>query len=54
MLQSLLPKEVKLNIIVDEIRLRTNLTTNKTKKLTEKVIFFSKYQVVLLIQIQKF
>ena len=36
MLSSLLPHEVKVNITKDDIRLRSNLTTNKTKKFTEK------------------
>ena len=30
MLKSLLPNEVKVNITIDDVRLRSNLTTNKT------------------------
>ena len=30
MLKSLLPREVKVNFTIDDIRLRSNLTTNKT------------------------
>ena len=39
MLKSLLPKEVKVNIAVDDVRLRSTLTTNKTIKFT-KISFF--------------
>ena len=34
MLKSLLPNELKLNNTVDDIRLKSNLTTNKTKRFT--------------------
>ena len=40
MLKSLLPKEVKVNITVDEIRLKSNLTTNKTIRFTKKKSLF--------------
>ena len=36
MLKSLLPKNVKINITSDDIRLKSNLTTNKTIRFTEK------------------
>ena len=39
MLKSLLPKEVKVNITIDDIRLKSNLTTNKTIKFTKKSFF---------------
>ena len=39
-LKSLLPKGVKVNITVDDVRLRSNLTTNKTIKFTKKSFFF--------------
>ena len=34
-LKSLLPKEVKLNITIDDIRLKSKLTTNKTTIFTK-------------------
>ena len=39
MLKSLLPIEVKVIIIIDDIRLKSNLTTNETIKFTKKSIF---------------
>ena len=36
MLKSLLPKEVKVNFTIDDIRLESNLTTNKTIKFTKR------------------
>ena len=39
MLESLLPNKVKVNITNDNIRLRWNLTTNKTKRYTKKLFF---------------
>ena len=39
MLKSLLPKEIKANITFDDVRLKSNLTTNKTKKFTKKSFF---------------
>ena len=39
MLKSLLPDEVKLNYAIDDIRLKSNLTTNKTIKFTKKIFF---------------
>ena len=36
-----LPKVVKVNIIIDDNRLRSNLTTNKTKKFTRKSFFYT-------------
>ena len=39
MLKSLLPKEVKLNITIDDITLKSNLATNKTIRLTKKSFF---------------
>ena len=41
MLKSLLPDDVKLKITIDDIRLRPNLTINKTKKFTEKSFFYT-------------
>ena len=41
MIKSLLHNEAKLNITFDDIRLKSNLTTNKAKKLTKKVFFFN-------------
>ena len=41
MLKSLLPGNVKLNITVDDIRLKSKLTTNKTIRFTEKSFFCS-------------
>ena len=40
MLKSLLPKEVKVNITIDDIRLKSNSTTNETIKFTKKIFFF--------------
>ena len=39
MLKSLLRKEVKVNLTIDDVRLKSNLTTNKTIKFTKKIIF---------------
>ena len=39
MLKSLLPKQINVNITVDDVRLRSNLTTNKTIKSTKKSFF---------------
>ena len=39
MLKSLLPDEVKVNIPIGDIRLRSNLTTNETMKFTGKSLF---------------
>ena len=46
MLKSLLPNKVKVKITFDDIRLRSNLTTNKTKKFTKNL--FSRQFYVLL------
>ena len=40
MLKSLLPKEVKVTITIDDIRRKTILTTNKTVKFTKKSFFY--------------
>ena len=40
MLKSLLPKEVKVNITIDDIRLKSNLTRNKTSRFTKKSFFY--------------
>ena len=40
MLKSLLPKEVKVNNTIDDIRLKSNLTTNKTIRFTKKSFFY--------------
>ena len=39
MLKSLLPGKVKVNNTIDDIRLKSNLATNKTIKFTEKLFF---------------
>ena len=41
MLKSLLHNEGKVNTISDDIRLRSNLTTNKTIRLTKKSFFYT-------------
>ena len=41
MLKSLLSKEVKLNITIGAIRLKSNVTTNKTFRFTPKSLFFT-------------
>ena len=43
MLKSLLPDEWKENITIDDIRLRSNLTTNKSNRFT-KTYFSKQYQ----------
>ena len=40
MLKSLLPKELKVNITIDDVRLKSNLTTNKTIKFTKNCFFY--------------
>ena len=42
MLWSLLFDEVKVKVIVDDFRLWSNLTTDKTTKFTEKSFFYTK------------
>ena len=44
MLKSLLPKDMKVIITIDDIILKLNLTTNKTIRFTKKYLFF---QIVL-------
>ena len=39
--KSLLPDEVKVNITIDDTRLKSNLTTNKTIRFTKKSFFFT-------------
>ena len=41
MLKSLLPKKVKVNFTIDDIRLRSNLTTNKTIMFIENSFFYT-------------
>ena len=41
MLKSSLPDEVKVNITIDDIRLRSNLTTNKTISFTKKSFLYT-------------
>ena len=41
MLKSLLPDEVKVNFTIDDNRLKTNLTTNKTFRFTKKSFFYT-------------
>ena len=38
MFKSLLPIEVKVNITIDEFRLRSNLITNRTERLTKRFL----------------
>ena len=40
MLKSLLPKEIKVNMTIDDVRLKSNLTTNRTMKFTERCFFY--------------
>ena len=40
MLKSLLPNKAKVNITIDDIGLRSNLTTNKTIRYTRNSIFY--------------
>ena len=42
MLKSLLPDEMIVNITIDDIRLRSNLTTTETIRFTKKSFFFTK------------
>ena len=41
MLKSLLPNRVKINITMDDISPKSNLTTNKTIRSTEKSFFYT-------------
>ena len=41
MLKHLLPKVVKANITIDDIRLRSNLTTNETISVTKSSLFYT-------------
>ena len=41
MLKSLLPKVVKVNITFDDVRLKSNLSTNKTIRFTKKSFFYT-------------
>ena len=41
MLKSFLPKDVKVNITIDDIRQRSNLTNNKTLKFTRTSFFYT-------------
>ena len=40
MLKSLLPGKVKVNITIDDTRLKSNLTNNKTIRFTEKPVLY--------------
>ena len=40
MLKSLLPNDVKINITIDDIKVKSNLTTCKTFRFTKKLFFF--------------
>ena len=42
MLKSILPDDMKVNITIDDIRLISNLTTNKTVKFVENFLFYTK------------
>ena len=39
-LKNLLPNEKKVNITIDEIRLKSRLTTNKTVRFTKKILLY--------------
>ena len=39
-LESLLPKDVEVNITIDDVRLKSNLTTNKAIRFTKKSFFY--------------
>ena len=41
MLNSLLPDDVKVHVTIDDIRLRSNLPTNKTIRFTKKPFFYT-------------
>ena len=41
MSKSLFPKEVKVNITIDDVRLKSNLTTNKTIRFTKQSFFYT-------------
>ena len=58
-LKSSLPDEVKVNVTIDDIRLKSNLTTNKTIRFTKRSFFytilgFSHSQSALLGEIEGF
>ena len=42
MVMSLLLDDVKVNITIDDIRLKSNLTTNKTIRFTKNSFFYTK------------
>ena len=42
MLKSLLPKDVKVKITIDDIRLKSNLTTNKTIRFTKNSSLYTR------------
>ena len=44
MLKTLLPKDVKVKITIDDIRLKSNLTTNKTIRFTKKIFFLCNFK----------
>ena len=39
-LNSLIPDDVKVNITIDDIKLRSNLSTNRTMSFTKKSFFY--------------
>ena len=41
MLKNLLPKEVKVNITIDDIRLKSNLNTNKLIRFTKRSFLYT-------------
>ena len=43
MLKSLIPNEVKVKSTIDDIRLNSKLTTNKTKNLARKHFLYTKW-----------
>ena len=43
MVRSLLPNELKVNITIDDVRQKSNLTTNKTIRFTRKSFFYTNF-----------
>ena len=44
MLTFLLPKEVKVKITIDDVRLKSSLTSNKTTRFTKKISFLCSFR----------
>ena len=50
LIESLLPSDMKVNINIDDIRLRSNMTTIKTVRFSKKSPFTQYYDLLNLIQ----